>query len=78
MTDNLYLKGTVKNKNEFLYDLGTGYYSKLSADQIKNQFQYTKNFCNQNEGSLIEDITQKQEALKKVASLLQLRQQVKS
>ena len=36
MTDNLYLRGTIKNKQEFLYDLGTGYYSKLSTDQIKN------------------------------------------
>ena len=38
MTDNLYIKGTIKNKEEFLYDLGTGYYSKLTSGQIKNQF----------------------------------------
>jgi prefoldin subunit 5 len=56
LTDNLYLKGTIKNKDEFLYDLGTGYYSKLSSEQIKNQFQYTKNFCSQNETNLHEEI----------------------
>lgn len=31
LTDNLFLRAWIKNKDEFLYDLGTGYMAKTDS-----------------------------------------------
>ncbi len=34
VTENLFLKGRLKNKEQFLYDVGTGYYANVNNEQI--------------------------------------------
>jgi len=63
LTDNLYLPGKIMNKNEFLYDLGTGYFAKLTNEELKSQFDFTKSFCGSNTESLTQEIFSKKETL---------------
>lgn len=70
MTTLLYLPGKIKNKNEFLVDIGTGYFVEKNALDAKKVYEKKVEKLNQDSQKLKDILVQKNEMLNSVNLVL--------
>ncbi|MCH0629070.1 prefoldin subunit alpha [Kocuria palustris] len=73
MTLSLYLPGTIKDKDRFLVDIGTGYFVEKLADDAKKVYEKKVDKLNQDAQKLRDILVQKNEMLNSVNLMLRNR-----
>ncbi|OMJ07582.1 Prefoldin subunit 5 [Smittium culicis] len=71
LTNSLYVRGTLKNEDKVLVDVGTGYFVEKNLAAAKVFYNKKIEYIQQNSDKLLANITEKQKNLKALVEIMQ-------